>query len=234
MAGGIYLEIDASELDAQIDRLKSALTPARVNQVMYGIFQRTGGHVRRILKEDLPKQYYIKPGEVGKAVGRATVTSGAGGTGCVIPISGPKKSIGGGFSASGGARGWASLRRRYRVKARIVKSGQSTLPQQMDSYGGQAPFRNLGPSLRTFKDANGNTIARGAIGPDGAFEKYPKSSLGKQVFTRAGKGRLPILKVVGISVAQMPTNRSESEVQADIKAYLEKRMEHELQRLIGG
>ena len=204
MAGGIYLEIDASELDAQIDRLKSALTPARVNQVMYGIFQRTGGHVRKILKEDLPKQYYIKPGEVGKAVGRATVTSGAGGTGCVIPISGPRKSIGGGFGASGGAHGWASLRRRYRVKARIVKSGQSTLPQQMDSYGGQAPFRNLG------------------------------SKLGGLTFTRAGKGRFPILKVVGISVAQMPTNRSESDVQADIKAYLEKRMEHELQRLIGG
>ena len=54
VAGGIYLDIDASELDAQIDRLKSALTPARVNQVMYGIFQRTGGHVRKILKEDLP------------------------------------------------------------------------------------------------------------------------------------------------------------------------------------
>ena len=74
----------------------------------------------------------------------------------------------------------------------------------MDSYGGQAPFRNLG------------------------------SKLGGLTFTRAGKGRFPILKVVGISVAQMPTNRSESEVQADIKAYLEKRMEHELQRLIGG
>ena len=86
MAGGIYLYVDASELDAQIDRLRSVLTPARVNQVMYGIFQRTGGHVRQILKEDLPVQYHVKPSEVGQAVGRATVTSGAGGTGFRLSI----------------------------------------------------------------------------------------------------------------------------------------------------
>ena len=204
MAGGIYLYVDASELDTQITRLKSVLTPARVNQVMYGIFQRTGGHVRKILKEDLPVQYHVKPSEVGQAVGRATVTSGAGGTGCIIPVTGPKKSIGGGFGASGGAHGWNSLHRRYRVKARIVKSGQSTLPQQMSSYGGQPPFRNLG------------------------------SRLGGLTFTRAGAGRFPIMKVVGISVAQMPPNRSAEDVQGDIKSYMEQRMAHELQRLIGG
>ena len=200
----VYLEIDASELSGQIDRLKSALTPARVNQVMYGIFQRTGGHVRQILKEDLPKQYYITPGAVGKAVGRAIMTGGSGGAGCIIPVTGPKLSIGGGFSASGGAHGWASLHRKYRVKARIVKSGQSTLPQNMSSYGGQPPFRNLG------------------------------SKLGGLTFTRAGKGRTPIMKVSGIAIPQMPTNRSEADVQSDIKAYMEKRMAHELQRLVGG
>lgn len=201
----VELDIDASELNAMVDRLKSALTPARVNQVMYGIFRRTEGHVRKILREDIPPQYYFKPSEISQAVGRANVTSGGiGGVGCVIPVTGPKKSIGGGFSASGGAHGWASLHRKYRVKARIVKSGQSTLPPQMANYGGQPPFRNLG------------------------------SRLGGLTFTRSGAGRFPIRKVVGISVAQAPMNRSKAAVQGDIKAYMEERMEHELQRLIGG
>lgn len=205
MPAPIVLEIDASELNAMVDRLKSSLTPARVNQVMYGIFRRTEGHVRQILREDIPPQYYFKPSEISQAVGHAKMTGGAaGGVGCVIPVTGPKKSIGGGFSASGGAHGWASLHRKYRVKARIVRSGQSTLPQQMSSYGGQPPFRNLG------------------------------SKLGGLTFTRAGRGRFPIMKVVGISVAQAPMNRSKAAVEGDIKSYMEKRMAHELQRLIGG
>lgn len=201
---GVYLEIDASELEDEIQRLRSVLTPARFDQVMYSIFRRTGGHVRKILKEDIPKDYVIAPGKVGKAVGNAKLSSGADGVGCTIPIVGPKLTIGGGFRASGGAHGWNSLRRKYKVKSRIVTTGTSTLPGQMNSYGGQPPFRNLG------------------------------STLGGITFTRAGKARLPIQKVVGIAIPQMPMNRSEDEVRADIVDYLQKRMEHEFQRLIGG
>lgn len=202
MAGGIYLEIDASELDSEIERLRRVMTPAEFNRAMYRIFQRTGGHVRRILKTDLPKEYHAKAGEIGAAVGNGRVTGGGLGVGCSIPVTGHKKSIGGGFGASGGAHGWNSLRRRYRVKARIVKAGQSTLPQQMSSYGGQPPFRNLG------------------------------SKLGGLTFTRAGKSRFPIKKVVGIAIPQMPMNRSEAEVQKDIVDYMRKRIEHEFMRLL--
>ena len=189
MAGGVYLEIDASELNEEIERLRGVMKPEQFNRVMYGIFKRTGGHVRKILKTDLPKEYYAKPGEIGKAVGNPKVTMGGLGVGCTIPIKGARKSIGGGFSASGGAHGWNSLRRKYRVKARIVKDGQSTLPQAMGSYGGQPPFRNLG------------------------------SKLGGLTFTRAGKGRLPIIKVSGIAIPQMPINRSEDDVQSDSLDY---------------
>ena len=204
MAAPIMLEIDSSEVDAAVTRLRNVLTPARCNQVMAGIFRRTEGHVRKILKSDLPNQYYVKPSEVGAAVKKARVTSGALGAGCVIPVTGPKKSIGGGFGASGGAHGWRSLHRRYSVKARIVKAAQSTLPASMGSYGGMPPFRNLG------------------------------SRLGGVTFTRAGKGRFPIMKVSGIAIPQMPMNRSKAEVQADIEAYLRGRIEHEFQRLMMG
>lgn len=204
MAGGIYLDVDARDLKDKIDRLQLVMKPKQFENAMYGIFKRTGGHVKKILREDLPKQYEIKPKEVGDAVKSPRVTSGGLGVGCSIPIVGPRRSIGpGGFSASGGAHGWISLRRKYRVKARIVKSGQSVLPAQADSYGGQPPFRNL-----SAKKLNG------------------------LAFTRAAHGRLPIEKMVGIAIPQMPMNRSEADVQNDIKDYLERQIEQRFNALI--
>lgn len=203
MAGGVYLEIDARDMKEMIDRLKHNLTPERLEQVMYGIFRRTGGHVRKILREDLPRDYYVQAREINNAVKNPKLSSGVMGVGCTIPIRAPRKSIGSGFAASGGAHGWASLRRKYRVKARIVKSGQSTLPDRMYEMGWMPPFRNLG------------------------------SQLGGLTFTRKGKARLPIVRVSGIAIPQMPMNRSQKEVQEDIRRYLEDRIRHEVWRLLG-
>lgn len=201
MALNVYLEVDASELQGKMQRLAAVCTPEQFERTMAGIFRRTGGHVRRILKSDLPHQYVIKAGEVGKAVGNAKIS---GGTSCIIPVRGPRRVLGPkGFSVSGGAHGWNSLRRKYRVKAKIVTAGASTLPANAGSYGGQPPFRNLSaPSL------NGIT------------------------FTRSGKSRFPIRKMEGIAIPQMPMNRSEPEVQRDILDYMEKRIEHEFMRLL--
>lgn len=206
----IYLEVDTSDLMDEIDRLKNVMKPEQVDRVMYGIFQRTGRHVRQILKKELPKEYHVRAGEVSSAVHGAKVTSSVGlGVGCSIPIAGPRRDIGGtrgrGYPASGGAHGWKSIRRKYRIRASITKTAQSTLPQTMDSYGGMPPFRNF--------DA-------------------PK--LNKLTFTRKGKDRLPIMKVVGTAIPQMPMNRSEEDVQEDIKKYMNERIEHEFQRVIAG
>lgn len=205
MAGpSVSLEIDASDLLAETERLRSVMTQEQFERAMYRVFQRTGGHVRRILRTDLPKEYHVTSGDVGAAVKNAKVTFGGGGAGCAIPVVGSRRNIGSKFKASGGAHGWNSLRRKYRVNAKIVKAGTSTLPQNMSSYGGQPPFRNLGSSIMPL------------------------------TWTRAGKERFPIMKVSGIAVPQMPTNRSEPDVQNDIKDYMYQRMEHEFSRIIGG
>lgn len=202
---GFYLEIDASDLTEEIERLRSVMQPERFEQCMYGIFSRTEGHVRKILKKDIPHQYHIKAGLVGSAIKHAKVTFAGGNVGCTIPVRDRRGSIGGRYSASGGKHGWASTRgKKYRVKAKVVKAGTSTLPLSMDSYGGEPPFRNLG------------------------------SSLGGLAFTRAGKARLPIMQVKGIAIPQMPMNRSQGEVQADILEYMKERIEHEFQRIIAG
>ena len=202
----IYLEIDASDLDKEISRLRDVMTPEQFERAMYGIFNKTGGHVRRILREDLPHKYYAKGGEISSAVGGAKVTTGAGGVGCAIPIRDTRKNIGSArhsFSATGGAHGWKSLKRKYRVKAKVVKDGVSVLPANASSYGGQPPFRN-----------------------------YSASKLNNLAFTREGKSRLPIRKMEGIAIPQMPMNRSEPEVQKDIKVYLEREMERRFNALL--
>lgn len=203
MAGtglNVQLEVDASDMQDKIERLKNAMKPEQFNRAMYGIFQRTGRHVSRILKQDLPRQYEAKPGAIGKAVKSPKLTMGAMGVGCTIPIRDVRGKIGSQYRASGGAHGWRSLRRKYRVKARIVKAGQSTLPAK--ASGGYPPFRNLG------------------------------SSLGGLTFTRTSKARGPIKKVVGIAIPQMPMNRSEGEVQRDIRVYLERQMDQRFRALL--
>lgn len=198
----IYLEIDASDLQDRVEALRAVMKPEQFERAMYGIFQRTGGHVRKILRQDLPHQYHVKAGQINSAVGNAQMTSSAGGLGCTIPIRDSRGSIGGRYRASGSAHGWNSLHRKYRVKGYVVKAGVSTLPTRMSSYGGQPPFRNKG------------------------------SKLGGLTFTRAGKGRFPIMKVVGIAIPQMPMNRSQAEVQKDIHDYLAKEIERRFMALM--
>ena len=111
MAKSVYLEVDASELNDEINRLKRVMTPEQFDKAMYGIFQRTGSRVKTILRKDLPVKYNIKSPEVGKAVKKAKVSRGGLGVGCCVPVVAPRRHIGGGgkgYTAYGG-RGNPSL-----------------------------------------------------------------------------------------------------------------------------
>lgn len=203
MANGYNIYIDASDLQDKINRLESAMKPRQFEQAMYGIFNRTGKHVKQILKKDLPRQYHIKQRDIGNAVQSPKVSMGAG-VGCTIPIRDHRGKVGGRYRASGGTHGWESLRSKKRIKTQVVKAGRSTLPARMPgSYGGNAPFINLdAPAL--------NGVS----------------------FTRKTKARFPIMPVESISIPQMPMNRSEDDVQTDIKQYLEKQMEERFNYLM--
>jgi len=204
---GIRLEIDASDLKEEINRLRSVATPEQFDRAMYRIFLRTGGRVRKIVKQDLPKQYHVKQKDVASDIQGTKITSGGvGGVGCIIPIRGTRRAIGNkkGYSATGYKKGWNSVKGKYKIKAKIVKSGESVLPANVSSYGGQPPFRN-------------NTARK----------------LNMLTFTREGKARLPIKPVKGIAIPQMPLNRSKPDVQKDIMDHMRKRIEHEFQLLMG-
>ena len=206
--GGVYLEIDVSDLKDRINTLKSAMKPKQFERAMYGIFRETGNRVKKILGEDVPQDYMVTKTQVRKTVGSPRLTSSGLGVGCSIPIRGARRGIGPGrdsYSASGSARGWESKTKKYRVKAKILRSTASTLPAAASGYGGYPPFRN--------------TLA---------------TKLNNQTYTGTGDNvqRRPIEKMAGIAIPQMPMNRSQEEVQWDIKMFMERRMDNRLQALI--
>ena len=205
MAGGTWsIEVDASDLIWKVDRLKENMTQEQFERAMYGIFKDTSRHVKKILKEDTRRYYYVKAGDVTAAVQSPQVSYGGGGVGCVIPIRGTRGTVGGRYRASGGSHGGKAARRhrRQNIKAKVVKAGDSVMPDRMPgSYGGNPPFRNLG---------SGSSLA----------------------WTRKTSARYPIMPVYSMSIPQMPTNRAEADVQKDIKDYLEKRMDQRFRSLI--
>lgn len=203
MRVAVYLDVDMSDAKELIQRVHNAHSQRNFEQLMYRAFKRTGGHVRQIMKNDLPQHYNVTKGLIGAAVGNPEMKRGGGANvSCNIPIVGTRHSIGGTFNATGGAYGWKGIRagKRYKIKAKIVKGTKSTLPIVMNSYGGEPPFIN--------------------------------KSVSKVAFTRMGKDQLPIVKVVGIGIPQMPMNRAQDDVQSDIMAFLMDRIEHEHKFLI--
>lgn len=196
----INIQVDSAEFKDLLTRLQAQMKPEQFERAMYGIFQRTSRHVSTILRKDLPQKYEVKAGDISAAVKSPKLSMGFGGVGCTIPIRAVRGKIGSQYSAAGGAHGWNSLKRKYRVKARVIKGAQSTLPEKW--HAGYPPFRNLG------------------------------SKLGGLTFARSSKSRGPILKLTGIAIPQMPMNRSEADVQKDIREYLEKQMEQRFNALL--
>lgn len=145
MSMPIDIEIDSSDFWEKANRLRAVMTQAQFERAMYGIFQRTGRHVSAILRKDLPRKYEVKAGEISASVKSPTLTMGMGGVGCSIPIRGVRGKIGSAYKASGSARGWESRYKKYRVKAKILKGKQSTLPVKWHS--GYPPFRNIPSKL---------------------------------------------------------------------------------------
>ena len=201
----VIIDIDSSEVQAAVGRLRDVMTPEQFENAMHGIMKRMPGQVKIILGDTVPPKYHVNSTEVRKAVGYGK-TSVGGGAGCVIPVRGERKHIGGGgrgFPGWGGAKGWESLKRKYRVSTKIYRGQLVRLPTHLVSYGGQPPFRNTAaPSLHGL------------------------------TFTRLGKKRLPIEPVVGIAVPQMPPNKAEPATQDKIADKLLELTERRLMALV--
>ena len=195
-AGSHFIYIDVSDLDETVDKLRSALAPEAFERMMYRTLKEVGNRAKVPIARAVQDDYEVKQAWVKGAMGKPKM-SVSDGVQCVIPVDGHRGSIGGTYKASGGRV--LKSTGKAKIRARIVKSQRSTLPEKMDHQGGQPPFM-----------ANG------------------------VAFTRKTKERFPIARVVGLSVPQMPINRSEPEVRKEIVELLEKRLEHNFYHMFGG
>lgn len=196
------IKVDISPAMNVINGLKKQLSPKMFDECI-GITIRDAGNraVKKIIKQEVPKEYRVTTGWIGKKVEKAKISGFGGSMSCVVPVKGERGTLGGIFAAGGGglAKGRAHGNKKLRKIKRRGKSGitadvlrgkTSRIPDELKNQGGNPPFRL----------------------PNGA------------VMTRTKKGPYPIARVVGRSVPQMVDKQFEKRLQKPINDYIVKRM----------
>ncbi|MCE5343334.1 MAG: hypothetical protein LLF96_07095 [Eubacteriales bacterium] len=209
-AGGVMLHIDTSQLTGLVSRMEATLTPYQFQKLMRRVLapSRVGSHVRMTLKKELPNDYQATPAWIGQQVGSPRGAGAGGAFGCSIPVEGARGRIGKQFAARAGAGGHNI------TKGFAGRKGSRT----RRAYEISASIVTSGNSILPSK---GDAIHFAVFGgpKKGFYARLP------------GEGN-KIRPAVGIGVPQMPTNRSEDNVQEEILYYLKQRIEHEYNYLI--
>lgn len=132
--GGVYLDVDMSDVQRTINLLRGILTREQFERLMYRTFGEAGRKSKTLIAREVVQDYAVTQAWVRSQIqGYRLSFGGAAPVTCVIPLSGHKGSIGGRFRARGGRRG-------VRITASIVTAGQSTLPDKMENQGDNPPF----------------------------------------------------------------------------------------------
>nr|DAH95616.1 MAG TPA: minor tail protein [Caudoviricetes sp.] len=222
-----YLNIDMSDVYKKLNEMKQVVGEKNAAKILYWTVKDSARHIRAKLSPILRKEYQSRAMTIRRSIGEAIMT---GEMSCVIPIENARNIIGGDdFPLDGSTtrvvKGNATRRKKaieagkkpkpgkkYKIRAKILKKGVSTMPPVMpgagrSSYGDQPPF------LMPVKSKSGPT--------------------GKHiVMTRKGKEKLPIIRVVGIGVPQMPLNRSRAAVEDDIADFAMDRLVHHYEAVL--
>lgn len=206
------IQIDTSDAVRKMRMLSAALSPNQMKQLERRVMLRSGRKVKTIVKKEVPKEYHITPGIVGKDIKPMQMGSvGTGDVSCTIPIEGKRHIIGGKtFPARGGRHGWKGVfaGKRYKITAQIVRGQSSTLPTAIGNQDDHAPFRNYDAARLN----------------NATFVRRPSAGM--------PPNNTPISRVVGVAVPQMPMNRAEHAVQEEIGDFMQKRVEAEFNFII--
>lgn len=216
----IYMDI--SELTNLTQYMKEKLGNDNFKKLMRTSLREAGRRCKKPIRQGIQQEYHAPTPWVNQAIGAPIIGDGEGGVYFKIPLKGERGDDGGTFHAGGSHYGWNPPP--YRVTVNILKGKVGQLPMSMTSYGGQPPFRNTGE--RTTNARNPNKKLKKPV-------VTKKGKLNGLVFTRAGKSRLPITKVAGIAVPQMPLNQARPYVEDRILKITEERVVHNFNRLFG-
>ena len=211
---GRQIWIDCSDVVSTLNQFGSRITEGQAHEAMYRAFMDAGRAVKRIMKEDIPVDYCVGGGWIGSQVGQPSQGGGLGEVSVVVPIQGAKGKIGSVFKAVGGYN--------RRVRGTQVHMADGTVRSRKAHWrSARAQAHIVTAGISTLPD------------PMRPYSGNPAFVYGGAAFTRKGKGRLPIVNVVALSVAQMPVNRSEEAVQADIKNVVDERIMHYINLMLG-
>ena len=208
------MSIDISDVETKLRALSKELTPREMRIFEYRVFKSVGASVKTVIKKDVTKHYNILQRVVAADIKYPRMLRSANmDIGCCIPIEGQRHIIGGNtFKAEGGTRGFKDIRagKRYKITTKIVKGKTSTLPEVMENQGGHPPFRNI--DAKHLNDATFTRAKRAGLPPK--------------------PNNMPIYRVTGLAVPQMPMNLAEKDVQEDIVNRLMDKIEKEYDKLM--
>lgn len=219
----IEIDVDASEVSAVIDMMRSKLTPGEFEKLMRRSLGETAQRLKKPIVDESRKRYEVKAGFVRAGIKPYKFEGSGGDVAVKVPLRGPKGTIGGTFAAKGGHYGWNPPK--YQIRAKILKGKESTLPDSIAGQGGQPPFRNV-------RNAGRWTSQKGQAKPE-AGNGSTAGSIGGTVMTRRGSGRFPIKHVSAVAMPQMPLNQARPGVEKVIVETLDKRIEHNFGYMFG-
>ena len=210
-----YLEIDMTGLQSIIRQVRNTHTRENYQMVLIRSFRRTQTTLRKTISQEIRKEYAVTAGWTKGQIKSARIGFGSktdGEVHCSIPISGKRGWHGRNFKLTGmrGIRNGKLFNgKRYKIYSKVYVSKRTELPERMEKMGGNPPF------ISTVSRKKNAKFNQNAINLEGA------------VMTRTGKDRLPIVKVVGIGVPQMPINRAKSSIEDEFLRILGARIEKE-------
>lgn len=144
ITGDNPLYIDASDMEDKLKTMQRIMRKEQYEKLLYRTLKEVGAKTRTIAWNEIKDDYEVKRKWVYSSFGKPKTQMGGYGqfpVSCVIPLSGKKGVLGPTFAARGGSN---KKGRMHIVKAKIVKSGESTLPKVMKNQGGQPPFMARG------------------------------------------------------------------------------------------
>ena len=201
----IWIDFD----DREIKKLREQLNEAK--RGMQEAIRTTGNQVKRIIKDDVDKHYIGGKNWIGSAVESPQMKQPLQ---CIIPLKGTRGVIGQQFPTGGGAFNTSPY----------GAYGFTGHGQKM-TYG---RLRNKKGAKITAKILRGKTSTLPSVLPNQGGNP-PFLNRGT-VYTRRTNDRMPIVRVVGLSVPQMVVNRAKADITKDIISELEKNVELELQK----
>lgn len=236
-----YLAIDVTDLLKKSDELREFMSERQFNSMMYAVIRRGAQKARQLVSQEVAHDYTVSYSWVHKQLGMPHyVQSPPGATIKVKGARGPVKkasvnsvfpSRSAGLNTSTGRKRRNPYGRSGSVSMSSVRGQFTTMPAGLDSDRRHFMItrgKKQGFVFVALAKTEGGTLFR-----PHKVGKWVRDKNGRNRYVikayRYEKTNERVVYAVGISVAQMPLNRSEAGIQLKVQNLLMERLEHEFE-----